>query len=184
MTIIIISSLIFAKLIGRELQQVNADLQDDDCEILTVKGRFRNIFLMHQEMGEYMNRIERITFRTYFTQIGTAFIGAIACLYGMLTVNYMPINCCIALLIFQIFIACLLGNCVQLTHDQIYDSALELDWNELHIREQFYYKFFISRCQTPKLLTIGGLAPLNLNSCVKIFGRIYTITMLLYTILQ
>lgn len=53
MAIIIISSLIFAKLISIQLQNINIDLQDDDCVMLTVIGRFRNIFLMHQEMGEY-----------------------------------------------------------------------------------------------------------------------------------
>lgn len=49
---IIISSLIFAKLIGRELQQINVDLRDDECNMLMVLGRLTNIFLMHQEMGE------------------------------------------------------------------------------------------------------------------------------------
>lgn len=53
MAIIIISSLIFAKIVSSELQQINTDLQDDDCGMLAMIGRFRNIFLMHQQMGEY-----------------------------------------------------------------------------------------------------------------------------------
>lgn len=58
MTIIIISSLIFSKLIGRELQQINVDLRDDECNMLMVLGRLTNIFLMHQEMGECVYLIE------------------------------------------------------------------------------------------------------------------------------
>ena len=87
MAIIIISSLIFAKLIGRQLQQMNVDLQDDDCEMPTIKGRLRNIFLMHQEMGEYMERIDKLTFRTFVVQIGTATFGAIVSFYPSFIVS-------------------------------------------------------------------------------------------------
>lgn len=52
--IIIISSLIFAKLISRDLLQINADLQEIDPGMLIVKARLRNIFLMHQQLGEYV----------------------------------------------------------------------------------------------------------------------------------
>lgn len=54
MVIIIVSSLIFAKLISSDLEQINIDLRDDECGMLEVKGRFINIFLMHQEMAEYV----------------------------------------------------------------------------------------------------------------------------------
>lgn len=50
--IIIISSLIFSKLISRDLQQINDDLEDGDSGILIIKERLRNIFLMHQELSE------------------------------------------------------------------------------------------------------------------------------------
>lgn len=49
MAIIIISTLIFSKLISLDLQQLEIDFQIDNSDI-TVKGRFRNILLMHQEM--------------------------------------------------------------------------------------------------------------------------------------
>lgn len=52
MAIIIISSLIFSKLISRELIQINIDLQDSDSGMLVVKSRLQNILLMHQELGE------------------------------------------------------------------------------------------------------------------------------------
>lgn len=87
MAIIIISSLIFAKLIGRQLQQMNFDLADSDCKMSTIKGRLRNIFLMHQEMGEYMERIDKLTFRTFVVQIGTASFGAIVSFYPSFIVS-------------------------------------------------------------------------------------------------
>lgn len=49
MAIAIISTLIFAKLISLELEQIDVDRQEKCAESL-VKGRLRNVLLMHQEM--------------------------------------------------------------------------------------------------------------------------------------
>lgn len=49
MAIVIISTLIFSKLISLDLQQTDIDCAQKSAEI-TVKGRFRNVLLMHQEM--------------------------------------------------------------------------------------------------------------------------------------
>lgn len=49
MAIVIISTLIFSKLISLDLQQIDIDCQEKGAE-MTVKGRFRNVLLMHQEM--------------------------------------------------------------------------------------------------------------------------------------
>lgn len=46
----ITSSLIFAKLISLDLQQINFDLIDS--EMMTAKARFWNVLLMHREMSE------------------------------------------------------------------------------------------------------------------------------------
>lgn len=54
-SITIISSLIFGKLISSDLHQINNELNEFDSEMLTVVGRLRNVLLMHQEMGEYVN---------------------------------------------------------------------------------------------------------------------------------
>lgn len=49
MTIITVSTLIFAKLMTIEMKQICADLQVDNSAQI-VKRRFRNMLLMHQEM--------------------------------------------------------------------------------------------------------------------------------------
>lgn len=49
MAIVIVSTLIFAKLISLDLKQVDIDSQQKSTELI-VKGRLRNVMLMHQEM--------------------------------------------------------------------------------------------------------------------------------------
>lgn len=109
--------------------------------------------------------------------------------------HYLPFYGLIFALLIEIFMACLYGNFVELTvwtmihfqiialfenkisyliykflfqFDRIYASALNLKWNEMSMRDQHLYKFFIHRCQNPALLTVGGFVPLNLDTCVKV----------------
>lgn len=51
LALIIVSSLIFAKLLSLEMQQIHADLEEKDT-MLAIKCRFRNILRMHKEMSE------------------------------------------------------------------------------------------------------------------------------------
>lgn len=44
-----------------------------------------------------------------------------------------------------------------------------LDYDRLPMAERRMYLQFLKSCQTPALLTIGGYAPLNLDSCVKVY---------------
>lgn len=56
-------------------------------------------------------------------------------------------------------------------HDKIYEATLLLNFNELPLKEQRLYRFFVRGCQKPTLLTIGGLAPLNLSTCVTVWNE-------------
>lgn len=55
-----------------------------------------------------------------------------------------------------------------LQHDRIYEAALLVNFHELPLNVKQLYRFFVERCQKPALLTIGGFAPLNLDTCVKV----------------
>lgn len=54
MAIIIVSTLIFAKLIAFDMEQIDDDLLLKD-PMITVRSRFRNILLMHQETIRQVN---------------------------------------------------------------------------------------------------------------------------------
>lgn len=41
-----------------------------------------------------------------------------------------------------------------------------MKWYTLAQPEQHAYKIIIQRCQNPSLFTLGGFAPLNLDTCV------------------
>lgn len=86
--ILITSSLIFSKLIAIDFKQINPDLSDKNKKMIDAIGRFRNVLLMHREMGEFMKRIERVTFAIFFVHIGCATCGAMVWLYVILMVIY------------------------------------------------------------------------------------------------
>lgn len=51
---------------------------------------------------------------------------------------------------------------------EIYDSVIQGDWFRLSCSDQMVYKFLMLNLQETKALTIGGVAPLNMVSCVSV----------------
>lgn len=51
---------------------------------------------------------------------------------------------------------------------QIYDGIIRCDWFLLPQFDKFLYKFLMFNAQETKALTIGGIAPLNMISCVSV----------------
>lgn len=84
-TILTVSPLICAKLIWFEMEQLKCDLEGDESPIV-IKYHFRNILLLHQQMGEYMERLDKVTFKTFTGQVMLCSIGAIVGVYVVLTV--------------------------------------------------------------------------------------------------
>lgn len=56
----------------------------------------------------------------------------------------------------------------KIQNQQIYDSIISGDWFLLPRSEQMMYKFLMCNIQESKALTIGGLSPLNMVSCVSV----------------
>lgn len=56
----------------------------------------------------------------------------------------------------------------QFQNDQVDNSLMNGDWHLLTITDQMKYKFLMQHTQLAKSLTIGGIAPLNMMSCVTV----------------
>lgn len=83
--LIIVSTLIFSKIISLEMQEIENDFLEKNA-VAIVRGRFRNIILMHQEMITYMKRVERLTFIMFFGQVGSSSTSSVVILYVILMV--------------------------------------------------------------------------------------------------
>lgn len=50
----------------------------------------------------------------------------------------------------------------------IYKGILEADWHLMLPKERLMYNLLIKKSQTDKALTIGGVCPLNMVTCVTV----------------
>lgn len=48
------------------------------------------------------------------------------------------------------------------------DSLINCDWYLLSIADQMKFKFLLMHVNVDKTLTIGGLRPLNMDTCVSV----------------
>lgn len=56
----------------------------------------------------------------------------------------------------------------------IYDRLVDVDWFLLPLSDQMDYKFLLHNAQEAKTLTIGGLYPLNMMTCVSVIETLFT----------
>lgn len=52
----------------------------------------------------------------------------------------------------------------------MYEAVLSIDWLWLDLKDKRMYLQFIHNSQHPINLTIGGLEPLNLETCISVCG--------------
>lgn len=66
-------------------------------------------------------------------------------------------------------------------NDHIYDSIIRCDWFLMPCADQLKYQFLMQNAQSAKALTVGGIAPLNMTTCLKVaiwFGEEFCILMI------
>lgn len=73
-----------------------------------------------------------------------------------------------------IFLKCV-NYSMNLKNDIIEDSAMEIEWNLMPLKEQQMYKYLVMNVQDSRCLTIGGLAPLNWPTCVQVSNKFYSL---------
>lgn len=53
-------------------------------------------------------------------------------------------------------------------NDTSEQAVFNIDWNLMPKKEQQMYSILVAGTQNPTLMTIGGLTPLNLATCVQV----------------
>lgn len=58
--------------------------------------------------------------------------------------------------------------CSRFQNDRIYESIIRGDWYLMPAEDQAKYMIFMHNAQHAKALTVGGIAPLNMATCVSV----------------
>ncbi|XP_037822881.1 odorant receptor 67d-like [Lucilia sericata] len=138
-----------------------------------------DIFKWHQKYLIFCNTIRDTFFWVIFIQIGFEFLGIICTIVCMFLDIWPPAPVYLIYLYSLLISYCSLGNLVELSNDDVIEMIYNSCWYNLTVSEQKMILIMLRESQKSKGISIGGVAPLSMNTALQITKTVYTMTMML-----
>ncbi|EDS29849.1 Odorant receptor 83c [Culex quinquefasciatus] len=167
-----------------ELNKLNAMLSAEDRDEEVIRCQVRKICSQHQDIIEYESDLDE---RYIVICFGLA-IGAITTMTVSIFLAYMnsyiPGYALVVVGFFQLLEFCLLGTVLTVKNEEIIEAIYSTDWYLLAEPERRCFALMLHKSQNFTEMTIGGFAPLNLETFVAIMNRIYSYFMMLISFIE
>ncbi|KAL1399234.1 hypothetical protein pipiens_002234 [Culex pipiens pipiens] len=167
-----------------DLEELNTMVNAEDRNEQQIRRKVRIICSQHQDIIEYESDLDERYIVICFTQI----IGSVSSLSGYLflvyMVNFIPGYGLILATICQLLEFCLLGTVLTVKNEEIIQAIYNAHWYRLQRPELACFALMLHKSQNFIEMTVGGFAPLNLETFVAIMNRIYTYFMMLISFIE
>ncbi|XP_058821703.1 odorant receptor 67d-like [Topomyia yanbarensis] len=80
---------------------------------------------------------------------------------------------------FQLFLPCVLGTLIDMKSELFVERIYSVSWHEMPKAQQKLVQIMLDKSQHSKLLTYGGMTPMNMNLFLSVYRKIYSILMML-----
>ncbi|XP_055590516.1 odorant receptor 67d-like [Uranotaenia lowii] len=174
----------YADLLRNELDDLNELLDSADYDRKIISEKVRRICCMHQEVIQYESDLDDRYINTCFVQVVTSVTSISAALFLIYTKNHIPSYGLLPASLFQLLEFCLLGTVLTVKNQEIMESIYDAHWYKLPKEEQRCFELMLHKSQNTIEMTIGGLAPLNIETFVGIINRIYSYFMMLINFIE
>lgn len=190
-----------------EIKELNSMLvalpESDDSKI---QNQLHRIEKLHQLLIEYVSMLQDLYNSYMLSKVALIYLGVISAILVILTFAD-PMSCIFLALLFEkLTKSCLMGtiitvkvglfpwiltsnlninvNCVLFQNEQIMDHVYDINWFRLSADQAKQVGFMLHMSQNPTSITIGNLAPLNVESYMSLVKSIYSYVMVLITFLE
>ncbi|XP_063709338.1 odorant receptor 7a-like [Culicoides brevitarsis] len=154
-----------------KLKKIDEQLStvEDPCrETFRKKVKFSEILKLHQNLIKFLTNFENI----YNFELGNSMffysvmlvITLFVCAKEVWIIGYLSV----LINSYLLMIPCLYGVAVEIKSDQLINAIYDIQWYLLSENEKKLMIVFLQAAQNPKLLTYGGLLPLNLETFTKV----------------
>ncbi|XP_055590515.1 odorant receptor 67d-like [Uranotaenia lowii] len=174
----------FADVLRNELDDLNELLDATHRDEKIIKEKVRIICHLHQEVVQYESDLDERYVNTCFVQVVTSVTLMSGALFLIYTKNHIPSYGLLPASFFQLLEFCLLGTVLTVKNQEIMESIYGAHWYKLQKPEQRCFELMLHKSQNAIEMTIGGLAPLNIETFVGIINRIYSFFMMLINFIE
>ncbi|KAM7358161.1 odorant receptor 67d-like [Cochliomyia hominivorax] len=154
-------------------------LDNESMQISEINKALKDIVIWHQTYINYCGNITELFFWVIFVQVAMAFIS-IVCTIVCILLGAWPAAPAFLFYSFLLFYAySSLGNLVEISNDDVILMIYDSCWYKLNASQQKVILFMLRESQRAENMSIGGVAPLSLNTALQLTKTIYTFSMML-----
>ncbi|EAT41957.2 AAEL006465-PA [Aedes aegypti] len=164
----------FVDVFKNELRELDMMLVQNPRDESKIRRKVREICVQHFTVIEYESDLDERYFTTCFVQVVSTTIGLSGALFLAYIVRYIPGFALMLVLTAQLLEFCLLGTVLYVKNEEITEAIYGTSWHLMEKPQQRCFALMLHKSQNFVEMTVGGLAPLNMETFVAIMKSIYS----------
>ena len=164
----------FADILENAIKELDKQLVSCNKNDQQITKMVKDISKIHQDLLKYTKNLDRNYYVICFVQIFTS-VSCLTITLFLITVerNWIPGYGFFLSTFFQLVQYCALGSIILVTNDKVIIAIYDSFWYRMNISEQKIFGIMLHKAQNPVELTVGGFAPLNIQTFVEVNYRIF-----------
>ncbi|XP_055645243.1 odorant receptor 67d-like [Toxorhynchites rutilus septentrionalis] len=174
----------YVNAIENEINTLNSMLNAVTRDQKAISAQFLRIFSLHQMLDEFEISFENEWAMSNLMKIGSAILGLVSCLSLVFVGGSVRTYLTLGLFFTQMTQYCLMGTIITVKNEHLVKALYTIEWYLLHHREAKHLVLMLQRAQNAPCATIGGIAPLDVETYVQIMKTIYSFVMAMITFME
>ncbi|XP_055382073.1 odorant receptor 67d-like [Condylostylus longicornis] len=145
---------------------------------------FRDIIKWTQETFDFSEQFISITFVMVSMEVFFCGVSAIFSVYIIMTGNWPAAYPYFVLNFIALYIYCFLGTAVDNAADKCIDIIYDMEWYNLDLKSRKMILLVLMKAQKKTAFTVGGVAPLSVNTALQVTKTIYSFFMMLMNFVE
>ncbi|XP_055904643.1 odorant receptor 67d-like [Eupeodes corollae] len=159
---------------GLELSELAVDSKDEK-----VQHKLNEVIEWHQTYSRYIENLDVMYFWINFTQITTSAVSIVLTLAIMFIGEWPGAYAYILISFTMLYLYCGMGTLVELANDRIIDEIYNIHWYILKVPQQKCIRYMLMKAQSPKEISVGGVAQLSVSTGLQVTKTVYSVFMML-----
>uniref|UniRef100_A0A3F2ZDI6 Odorant receptor n=1 Tax=Lutzomyia longipalpis TaxID=7200 RepID=A0A3F2ZDI6_LUTLO len=161
------------------IQRMSTAVMDERTTNQDTFRAIKCIIQLHREYLNYINSLDEMYNGMFLMQFGSfAFSGSVGLYVGRES-DYFAIYSIVATSLFQLFFYNSLGSVIETKNQDIAQEFYNTNWFYMNLSNRKMILFMLQRARTVPTLSVGHLAPLNLETGMSIYKTLYSYFLLL-----
>ncbi|GAB0089629.1 Odorant receptor [Sergentomyia squamirostris] len=161
------------------IERMSRNVEHENATHQRTTKQIQQIILAHRQYLNFIVSLDEIFCKIFLLQFGTyALTGSVGLYVGRIS-DWFAIYAIVVTSLFQLFFYNSIGSVIETKNQDIADEFYRTSWFLMSNNNQKLILFMLQRARTMPTLSVGHLAPLNLETGMSIYKKLYSYFLLL-----